>query len=225
MVPKQDKGNQEMKVSIYLTALSLFVTGCANSDYKNYLQAQHAANAAHEANRKPLFELEAAAGQQITGLKAIRVYVPEAPQQIQQAQPNEWVGVIKQAIGIAGSVYSNKVSVDGTTSLVNSIGNTATSIANKIQAPAANVTYSIGGNGVVGDGQYTTTNQSFGHDGVIGNGTLNSVAGTGAAGGDYNSTTQSGTGVIGSGQYSTSDSHNVDTHPTTTTTTDNHSTN
>lgn len=72
-------------------------------------------------------------------------------------------------------------------------------MASQIQAPTPN--YTIGGNGVIGDGTYTTTD--FSGTGVLGSGA-------------YTTNALGGAGVIGSGTYSTPvDDHSNTNNPIT----------
>ena len=81
-----------MKALVLL--LPAVLAGCATSeDYRAYLAAQEGANLRAYAERKPLVEIEAVPGQQITGLKAMRVYLPEQPQKVEQMRPSEWAGI------------------------------------------------------------------------------------------------------------------------------------
>ena len=160
------------------------LTGCATSeDYRMYLAAQENANVRAYAERKPLVEIEAVPGQQITGLKAMRVYLPEQPQKIEQMRPSEWAGIAGQALSIVGMwggiYYSGKNAVD----IANAVGSSATRGYGFVQPPAtpqANVTTTTIDN---------TSTRSFS--------TSSSSADT--------STVLSGRGVIGNGIYSTID--------------------
>ena len=168
-----------MKALVLL--LPVILTGCATSeDYRAYLAAQEGANLRAYAERKPLVEIEAVPGQQITGLKAMRVYLPEQPQKIEQARPSEWAGIAGQALSIVGMwggiYYSGKNAVD----IANAVGSAATRGYGFVQPPQANVTTTTIDN---------TSTRSF------------STSSTSAD----TSTVLSGRGVIGNGIYSTID--------------------
>lgn len=107
-----------------LFVAALLLSGCVTTDeaYRDYLTAQHRATEMTLAQQKPLVELVALPGQQITGLSALRVYTPAVVPAVQQARPNEWVGVIERAIGVGGTVLGLKISTDGSRDLVNAVG-------------------------------------------------------------------------------------------------------
>lgn len=80
------------------------LTGCASQDYTRYVAAQSEANRLHVETQKPLVRITAQPGMAITGLAGLEVYMPGAAPIIQQQRPNEWVGVVSQAIGVVGAV-------------------------------------------------------------------------------------------------------------------------
>ena len=128
-----------MKTLIVVSAM-LMLAGCASSgDYKQYVAAQQEANRLATDAQKPLVRLTAQPGQAITGLASLEVYTPTAAPVIQQARPNEWVGVLGQGLGIIGTVASLKVSGDAAIGLADSVGKWSTAGYSSVQAPAANV--------------------------------------------------------------------------------------
>lgn len=107
---------------LLLFAMAL-LAGCAtDGDYRDYLTAQHRAIEMSLAQQKPLVELVAQPGQQITGLQALRVYAPAEVPVVQQARPNEWAAVVERAIGVGGTVLGLKISTDGSRDLVGAVG-------------------------------------------------------------------------------------------------------
>lgn len=110
-----------MKLIPILCALSL--TGCASTqEYSQYVAAQQEANRAHIDTQKPLFRITAQPGVSITGLAGLEVYMPSAAPVIQQARPNEWVGVIGQAVGVVGVIGGIYAGGKATSSLLDSVG-------------------------------------------------------------------------------------------------------
>jgi hypothetical protein len=94
-------------------------------------------------------------------------------------------------------------STQALTTLSTSSNQSFTSLAGLIQSPQPNVSYTLSGTGVLGNGTYSTTANSLGGNGVIGSGSYST----------QQNPVLSGTGVIGSG------THNPSTPTTTTTTT------
>ena len=128
-----------MKTIIAVFAM-LTLAGCASSgDYKQYVAAQSEANKLAVDTQKPLVRLTAQPGQAITGLASLEVYTPTAAPVIQQARPNEWVGVLGQGLSILGTVASLKVSGDAAIGLADSVGKWSTAGYSSVQAPAANI--------------------------------------------------------------------------------------
>ena len=120
--------------------VTLFIAGCATSgDYRQYVAAQAEANKLAADTQKPLVRITAQPGQAITGLASLEVYTPTAAPVIQQARPNEWVGVLGQGLGIIGTVASLKVSGDAAIGLADSVGKWSAAGYSSVQAPAANV--------------------------------------------------------------------------------------
>jgi hypothetical protein len=138
------------------------LAGCASTDYKSYLSAQQAAIRDAQIAQKPLFELEAEPGQSITGLRAVRVYMPVQAPAIQQARTSEWAGVIGQGLTIGGTVLGIKYAGDAATNLAGAVGSAANHGYQYIQAPQANQTI---GSGFIGSGLYSGEN-----GGVLGSG-------------------------------------------------------
>lgn len=167
-------------LSFMATLVILLTAACSTtSDYKSYIQAQTDANRQAMEGQKPLVELIAQPGQQITGLAALRVYTPVPTPVIQQARPNEWAGVLVQTIGVAGTVLGIREAGKAAIGLADSVGRTGTSGYPYVQAPQASQT--ISGSGVIGTGSYATTNTATS--------TSQTLSGTGALNGNYTPTT------------------------------------
>lgn len=130
-----------------LMMLALVLAGCSTTgEYRDYLTATHEGHKLALQNQKPLVEIEAAEGQVITGLKAVRVYTPVSAPVVQQARPNEWAGVANNALGVIGSlggVYLGGKAAEG---LATAVGSAATAGYGYIQAPGAVTTTTIGAN-------------------------------------------------------------------------------
>ncbi|GHU34240.1 hypothetical protein AGMMS50256_27600 [Betaproteobacteria bacterium] len=152
-----------------LIVILLFVlSGCASTDYNAYLQAQQRAFAEAVSAQKPLVEIEAEPGQDIRGLRAVRIYTPVQAPQVQQARPSEWAATIEKGLGVVGTVLGIKYATDGAVRLSDSVGRGAAAAYPYVQTPQANVntfnntrtdtaqSQSIGGNGVLGSGTYGT---------------------------------------------------------------------
>ena len=126
--------------TILVLLVALFIAGCASSgDYTKYVAAQQEANRQAVDAQKPLVRLTAQPGQAITGLASLEVYTPTAAPVIQQARPNEWVGIMGQGLSILGTVASLKVSGDAAIGLADSVGKWSSSGYSSVQAPAANI--------------------------------------------------------------------------------------
>ncbi|MCK0507902.1 hypothetical protein [Aromatoleum anaerobium] len=122
---------------IMMMLAALLLAGCSTSgEYRDYLTAQHEANKL-AANQPPLFRLTAQDGQAITGLKSVEVFMPQAPAQIQQARPNEWAGVLNNAISTAGGVGQVIATGRAAVGIADSVGKAATLGYSHIQAPGA----------------------------------------------------------------------------------------
>lgn len=187
---------------ITIAILALVLAACAHDQqYRDYLAAQQAANAAYRP--APLFVLEAHEGQPITGIKRIEVNVPGQPPIVQQARPSEWAQVWQSGLGTFGMLGGIYLGGRAAIGLSNSIGNAATAGYPYVQAPGAitTTTQSIGGAGVIGAGSYATT----------------------ANPSNVTSNTLSGSGAMGAGaSYTAPVTTTTDSHPVTTTTTDTH---
>ena len=139
---------------LLLSISVLTITGCATHTDQSYINAQlDSQRLAYEA-QKPLVEIIAQPGQQVTGLGGIRVYMPVQAQQIQQSRPNEWAGVAGQALGVVGTVggiyYAGRAAVN----LANTVGANNAAIASQIQAPGATTNNTLSGTGTLGSGAY-----------------------------------------------------------------------
>jgi hypothetical protein len=139
-------------VSCLLIPVSCFLAGCASADYEAYLAAQTAAIREAQAAQKPLFELESEPGQVITGLRAVRVYMPVQAPVLQQSRPSEWAGVLGQGLAIGGTVLGIKYAGEAAANLAREVGGAASAGYPYIQAPQAN--QSVGA-GILGAGIYT----------------------------------------------------------------------
>lgn len=164
-----------MKYLYLLPCLALI--GCATSeDYNAYLRSQHELNVAHVANQKPLVEIEAMEGQQITGLKGIRIYTPTQAPVVQQKAPNEWVGVVSQGLGILGTVAGIAVSNRGMVDLANAVGNTNSGYRTPTPVvPQANMTTTTNTYSPVSNSTNTNTSSNastLSGQGVLGNGSI-----------------------------------------------------
>lgn len=139
-------------LTISAIALLLLMSGCATSDYGNYLKAQAEANKQAMTGQKPLLELTAQPGQPITGLASLRVYAPSQMPVIQQARPNEWAAVVERALGVAGTVGAIHVGGQALTNLAGEVRAAGTAGYAYVQAPVTTTTMS--GTGVLGSGTY-----------------------------------------------------------------------
>lgn len=126
--------------ALSIVALSA-LTGCASSsDYKQYLVAQSQAHRMSIETQKPLVRLTAHAGQQITGLASLEVYMPASAPVVQQARPNEWAAVIGQGLSIAGTVGGLYLGGRASADLARAVGSSSTVGYQFVQAAAATVT-------------------------------------------------------------------------------------
>lgn len=136
------------------------LTGCASTDYKQYLEAQAQAHKMSTEAQKPLVRLTAHEGQQISGLASLEVYMPAAAPVVQQARPNEWAAIIGQGLSIAGTVGGLYLGGRASADLARAVGASSTVGYQWVQAPAATVTTTtIGANSGANSGN-TTTNTS-----------------------------------------------------------------
>lgn len=149
------------KLAFVLFSFALLIQGCASTDYDNYIKAQTTANEMQLKAQKPLVEIEAVEGQQITGLKALRVYAPQQQAVIQQSRPNEWAGVVTQAIGVVGTVGGIVAAGNAAVSLTKQVGVASTTGYQYIQAPSSTVNTTMSNStGVLGSGAYKLDNTS-----------------------------------------------------------------
>lgn len=157
-----------MKSLIAILAV-LALTGCA-SDYGKYAAMQTDIQTAKSNADAERYKAIAAIG--VSGDVTARVAslfalaaVQAAPQSMHLAAPKsagdavrEWVGILVpslvQGYGIYSSTKLGMTQSDNATALGVSTNETFLGMAGQIQAPAANMT--IGGNGVIGDGGYST---------------------------------------------------------------------
>jgi hypothetical protein len=167
------------KIAIFGVVLSL--VGCASPGYNEYLQAQLEAMRSSQANQRPLVEIEAMPGQDIKGLKSVRVYTPQAIPQLQQSRPNEWAGVLQSAINVGGTVLGIKFAGDAASNLAKEVGSAANHGYSFVQGQQPNITLS--GTGNIGSGAYTDNNLSG--SGTIGGGSFQGLSGQGLIGDGY----------------------------------------
>ena len=213
-----NRGEHIMKILnvVGLAIISLSVVGCAGTpkmdpNYIAYIEAQRAMNEARFAQQKqPLFKMRAISGQTIE-LKGVDEFVIFAPENggngtpvagVQQyvAPRNHTAEVIKAGLGLIGQVGSIIAVGKSVENLADSVGASSTRGYQYVQSPQPNMT--IGGDGVIGTGSYSTS--TLGGDGVIGTGTFSPLSGEGVigAGSLTLSTELSGTGTMGAGNYS-----------------------
>ena len=143
-----------------ISCLVLLTTGCASSgvEYAAYLKAQSDANAMHVQSQKPLVEIEAIEGQQITGLKSVRVYAPSSAPVIQQARPNEWAAVASQALGVVGTVGGIIATGKAAIGIAKEVRLGSTAGYSHVQAPTTTTTNTMSNSqGVLGSGTVDTT--------------------------------------------------------------------
>lgn len=150
--------------ALSIVALSA-LTGCASSsDYKQYLAAQSDAHRLAIETQKPLVRLTAHAGQQISGLASLEVYMPASAPVVQQARPNEWAAVIGQGLSIAGTVGGLYLGGRASADLARAVGASSTAGYQFVQAAAASVTTTtntntstVGANSGANSGNTATT--------------------------------------------------------------------
>jgi len=118
---------------------------------------------------------------------------------IAESTNNSFLGMATQ-VQQAGTAGSNALASLATssnssiTSLAASNNQSLLSLAGLIQAPQPNVSYTLSGTGVLGNGTYSTSSNSLGGNGVIGSGSYST----------QQNPVLSGTGVIGSGTHNPS---------------------
>jgi hypothetical protein len=128
--------------TLLLVALaSLVLAGCTHTRHRATAEAAYyKAQAASQAERQPIVEFVAQAGQAITlqGVERFAVYAPDGTEGIRQYQagPNPWV----QALGILGDTalkgYGIQQAVEFATSAVNNAGgNTSISNSGRMGSP------------------------------------------------------------------------------------------
>jgi hypothetical protein len=171
-----------MKLTYLVLALGIapIMTGCSSTpdkvdpNYAMFVTAQK--DIALNKPQTPLFRIKAQPGQQIKmdGVDELVVFAPESNQQksvVQQyvAPRSEAAEVAKAALNVIGSVGGVIAVGNATTNLAKAVGSASNHGYQYVQAPQANM--SIGGDGVIGDGSFTSTS--------------NSLTGTGAVGGAY----------------------------------------
>lgn len=150
-----------MKTITALLALlaALALTACASDkDYQTYIAAQQQANQQAAADQKPLVRLTAQPGQNITGLASLEVFTPQAAPVIQQARPNEWVGVINTGLAVTGTVLGIHAGGIAAGRLADSVGRAGTAGYAHVQAPGSTTTNTMtSSTGTLGSGSYDAT--------------------------------------------------------------------
>ena len=156
-------------IATLATLAALALTGCA-SDYGKYAAMQTDIQTAKSNADAERYKAIAAIGgggdvtAKVASLFALAA-VQAAPQPTHLAAPKstadsvrEWAGVLipslMQGYGIYSSTKLGMAQSDNATALGVSTNETFLGMAGQIQAPAANMT--IGGNGVIGAGSYST---------------------------------------------------------------------
>ena len=167
-----------------IAVCALFLTGCATAEYQAYADAHKAQAAAQAARYQALADI---AKQGDTTAKVAAVMSLQMGGSQQNAQinaPKSWADYAMQWTGLllptVGQIYTvNKQTSlgmrqsDNATALGISTNAAFVGIADKIQAPAANVTLS--GTGVIGAGSYTigaNSGQNSGNSGRLAGGAI-----------------------------------------------------
>lgn len=97
-------------------------------------------------------------GQQITGLKSVRVYAPSAAPVIQQAKPNEWAAVASQALSVVGTVGGIVATGKAAVGIAREVRLGATAGYSHVQAPTTTTTNTMSNSqGVLGSGSVDMT--------------------------------------------------------------------
>ncbi len=106
-------------VALLVLAALAGLVGCSS---KEEVLAYYQANLEAIKAQKPLVELEAQPGQEITGLKALRVYAPQASGgRVAQHEDPGWK-VLGQGVGAAAAVGGAWVALDGANKLAGTVG-------------------------------------------------------------------------------------------------------
>lgn len=155
------------KITIAILA-AFAITGCASTDYKYYKEIQ-VEYAKAEAERYKAMSKIAETGDSTT--KVAAMFALQGSQAkasgVQVAAPKstaetllQWAGIILptavQAYGINAQKQTSIVQSNNSALVAQSTNQAFVDIAGKIQAPAANVTTTLSGTGVLGNGTYTT---------------------------------------------------------------------
>jgi hypothetical protein len=170
-----------MMKSLVIVAMATALSACASTDYNTYVRAQQQAFSEAVKAQKPLVEIEAEPGQDIRGLRAVRIYTPVQAPVVQQARPSEWAGVLGDGLKVVGTVLGIKYGVDAAVRLSDSAGRNAAAGYPYVQAPAtpqANVTNTSTNTSFTST--ETNSTQSIGGDGVLGSGVYGRLDATSA---------------------------------------------
>jgi hypothetical protein len=208
----------------------IFVTGCAtpalDPNYEKYLATTEKIQSAQASRpQQALVRIKAQPGVsiQLIGVDEFVVYSPEVAQSQSSssvatyvAPTNPVVSVVDRLAGVAEKAIIPYAAAKALVGVARETRLAGTEGYQYVQAPQANITNTVAGNGVIGSGTYS----NIGGDGVNGAGSLSSLSGTGVLGsGTYN--TLNGTGTTGAGSYAGPTTTTTTTTSTTTTTTDN----
>lgn len=185
---------------IALGAVTLSACGSKGLDpnHAYFVQAQKEIAMKQMEQDRPIIRMKAKAGETITlqGVEEFSVYAQgggggNAGQgvQLRQYQPprSQGLELANTALRAVGQAVPILAAGHAATSLADAVGKAANHGYQYIQAPQPNMT--IGGNGVIGDGSFTSND--LGGSGVIGDGTYGTydLSGTGSIGGDYSTVT------------------------------------
>jgi hypothetical protein len=197
--------------STAIALVAIYLTGCSQTptkvdpNYALYVSSQRDIKMAEAAADRPLVDIVAREGEsiEIKGVKEFRVYAPQNGSQNMSAQitpyqppVNQNLELAKAIIGAAAPIGQILAVGKAGSNMIDAITKGSTTGYQYVQAPAPNIT--IGGNGVIGSGSFSSSDLSG--TGTIGSGTYSSLSGTGVLGaGTLSSLT--GTGTTGTGTY------------------------
>ena len=160
-----------MKTLISLACVVSLV-GCASTqEYSQYVAAQQEANRLHVDTQKPLVRITAQPGMSVTGLSGLEVWMPGTAPVIQQARPNEWAGVVGQAIGVVGTIGGVYVGGKAAASLLDSAAKFVQPNANVSTVTTTNTTGAVSNVGAV-------TTSTVGDNSGSNSGNAGRIAGT-----------------------------------------------
>lgn len=130
-----------MKKIILLAATALTACGTPPPVDPNYIAYL---NAGVSKQQKPLVEIKAQSGQQITGLESITVYAPEAADKIAAPTPyaDPWARVAETGLSILGNLGNSAIVGHAAVGLATQLKEAGTAGYARIQAPGAVTTVS-----------------------------------------------------------------------------------